>query len=241
MDNVTKQTISNTINSKINSGMNNLPDWVTNYPVGTTQLGTPYFDSVKFLLDNSNETDEYINTVISVTNSANVARSFINGRKGGSIKQMVGEGDWDITFNIKIFSDFLIDSNRQLNDNITIQKVGTGFNSNLSINSTGININDPLSPIFQRVQPHYQGDYYPNDSLSRLISFLTKFYQDQNFINIKVESLYLNDIFNIYNIVPYSINTQQNTEDTNMYNIIIQAYSDFADNTNDYSEEIIPI
>lgn len=223
--------------SKINAGNNNLPDWVIDAPVGITKLGTLYNDSVKFILDDLNKTEEFVNTLVSVSNSASITRTFINGRKGGSIKQIVGEGDYEVIFNIKIISEIGFNVGNFINSNVIVKPVGNG--NPLGGANLGNFISEPLSiptPMFP-----LQADFHPNVSMTNLIQFLTKFYQNPSYSNIKVESLYLNDIFGIYNIVPYSINTQQNHESTNTYNIIISAYSDNSNDSDTYSNEIIPI
>lgn len=243
IDPINRNTKAQFVTSKINAGFNNLPDWAINAPVGTTKLGTPYFDSVKMKLSETNTTDEYINTLISVSKNSNVIATKINGRKG-FVKQIVDEGDYDIVMNIKIFAEYdLIDTS--VHDNLTTRQVGRGFNPNVNISPTGIEIQDPIGLVADgfntfRNRPKYLGDYTPNGELGLLIDFLTQFENDKTYTNIQIESLYLNDVFGIYNIVPYSISTQQNAENSNMYNIIISAYSDLPDETDEYSREIIP-
>lgn len=235
VDDVTKKTLQTFVWSKINSGRNSLPDWVENSAIGYTSLGTPYFDSIKLKLDDFNVSDEYVNTLISVSNSAEISRTFVNGRKG-SICQITNEGDYDITMNIKIFSEFGTD-NPNFQNNVEIHKTGRPFIQGLGIGRTGVNINPFNLGIFQ--QHDYSTAYTPNYELSKLISLINKFYTDYSYNTIQVESLYLNDVFGIFNIIPYSIQTQQDVDNINTYTVIIQAYSSFPDDPDTLSE-IIP-
>lgn len=248
IDQINRNTKAQFVTSKINAGFNNLPDWIVNAPVGTTKLGTPYFDSVKMKLSETNTTDEYINTLISVSKNSNVIATKINGRRG-FVKQIVDEGDYDIIMNIKIFAEYDMMDPAGINNNVTSRRVGRGFNPYINISTTGVDIPDPIGTAtglindgfatFRNI-PIYQGDYTPNGELGALMNFLTEFENDKTYANIQIESLYLNDVFGIYYIVPHSISTQQNAENSNMYNIIISAYSDLPDETNEYSREIIP-
>ena len=213
--------------SKTHAGNNGLPDWVTTRVDGYTKLGTPYFDSVRFTLDENNFTNKYISCLISVVNSTNIVKSFVNGRNGGSIKQLVGEGDYDIVFNIKIISDFSI-NNGDINGT-EVTKVGNG-DGDTTVNKifqgknnfSNFDTKSNMNPGFSK----YQGDYLPNEEIRYLTNFFSKFNKDYNYKNIGVESFYLNDCFGINSIVPYNITTSQNNESSNTYNYIISAYSD---------------
>lgn len=229
--------------SKIASGINNVPDWQDNDPIGYAKTGVPIFDDVSFsLTDNfdfftrsvsndfyidefgvkqyinpnfSNSNDilgAYTNCTITIANSANVSRTFINGRKGGSVKQITSPGDYEITFNINIFSDY-----SNLN-----QPEGT-------LNEVGYNFGKPQRAF---------GNYYPNMELEKINTFFNKFYTNVTLEDVKVKSNYLNNNFGIMKIIPYSFNTMQNHDYTNTYNLIINAYSQFDDDSG--KNEIIP-
>ena len=228
-------------NSKLQAGNNNLPDWIVNSPVGNTLIGTPYYDSVKFTLDALNESDEYINTVIAVSNSAQISQTYVNGRRG-SVKQMINESDYDIAFNIKITSPFTLDKSPNLN--YFKQQVGKGNITGIAggiFQAAGQVINDPLSVARGDLMSvgGYQGDYTPDLEMYKLLNVINTFYNNTSYANIKVDSLYLNNVFGIKYIVPYSVQTQQDPESTNTYNIVINAYSDIVDNEL-YESEIIP-
>lgn len=232
MDEVRKNTLQSFVWSKINSGRNTLPDWIENKSIGFTSLGTPYFDSVTFILDEFNKSEEYINSLISVSSQAEISKSFVNGRKG-SIKQITNEGDFDITFNIKILSEF-----GTTTSDVELRKVGRRFDVGVDINRNGVNIDlNNILNITNRNQ--YEMAVLPNSNTRNLIDLIYEFYNNSSYTNVKVESLYLNNVFGIYNIIPYSIQTQQNPDEINAYNIIIQAYSDFIDDEKTISE-IIP-
>lgn len=207
--------IGQKVYTKLSSGSHLIPNWLVNEEVGLTGLGTPYYDSVKFKLDDLNETPEFIESVISISNSANISKTYINGRKS-SVKQITGFGDYEITFNIKLVSPKEV-SKYDIIPGTQIQEVGIGV------------------PIVNAT------DYAPNTELRNLINFFNIFYANMSYKNIEVKSLYLNNAFGITNIVPYSISTQQNIDSTNTYNIVIAAYSDFAEDTSTYSNEIIPL
>lgn len=244
VDGVTRRTVAQHVWQKVNAGNNTMPDWVINSPVGVTKLGTPYNDSVTFSLDDYTTTDEYINSLISLSNNANITQTYVNGRKGGSIKQITGESDWDIIFNIKVFAEYSFDRGDIGNhgdDMLEIQRVGNGSADN-TIQKIGQFINSPFETTFgNKTVIEYMGDYNPNFELSKLINFFNKFYSDEKYNNVKVNSLYLNNIFGIYNIIPYSIQTQQSVDETNVYNITINAYSDINDSDiQNYESEIIP-
>lgn len=224
--------ISQKVYSKGLSGSHLIPNWLVNEEVGLTGLGTPYYDSVKFKLDDLNETPEFIESVISISNLANISKTYINGRKS-SVKQITGFGDYEITFNIKLVSPHTLGTDSSI--------------SNIE-NAIKNKSNTLPPPPYTEVQKvgiggvsYKSADYVPNTELRNLINFFNIFYANMSYKNIEVKSLYLNNAFGITNIVPYSISTQQNIDSTNTYNIVIAAYSDFAEDTSTYSNEIIPL
>jgi len=227
--------------SKLNAGNNRLPDWITNTPVGNTNLGTPYYDSVKFKLGTL-ESEEFVNSRVSVVNNAQIVKTMIPGRSGGSVKQLMGEGDYSLTFTIKVFAPMFPKKYAQ-----TTQRVGNRNNGIKSkkgvadIYTLGQIVAEPSSVggLNDEGSAPYQGDYYPNEELASLVDLFYEFYTNKTYINMEVESIYLNDIFGIYNIVPYSFSTQQ-SDSSNSYEITIQAYSDKQDPRASSESEIIP-
>lgn len=210
--------------SKLGAGLNTVPDWTENMPVGISATGVPFFDSVTFsLVDLSTDTfygpsfqgviGQYINSKISVNNDATVSRTLINGRKGGSVKQLIAQDDYLITFDITIMAEY---SAMFHNADNTLYK-----NNGL----TGLTM------------PSY-GNYYPNGEMQKIMSFFKTFYEDITYQHVWVKSNYLNSVFGITKIIPYSINTQQDHEVTNSYKITINAYSEF--NSEDIADSIIP-
>lgn len=232
-DNITKRTTRRLIFSKLTSGSNSFPDWLENSPVGTSSLGTPYYDSVRFILDDDLFSEEYVNSLISVTTSAEISRTYVNGRKG-SIKQITNEGDYEITFKIKIFSEFGYTTSdvtrRRVGRGLPVPQIGT-FSDRVGFRP------DFASFVTERKQ--YEMASTPNSNVRELVDLINEFYNNSEYVNMQVESLYLNDVFGIYNIIPYSIITQQNYDEINSYEIVIQAYSDFQDIEN-VEQEIIP-
>lgn len=227
--------------SNLNAGNNRLPDWLTNTSIGNTNLGTPYYDSVKFKLG-ALESAEFINCHVSVVNNAQIVKTMIPGRVGGSVKQLMGEGDYSLTFKMKVFAPMFPSSDNSFT--ATKQKVGIRNDitskKGVALSATGQFIAEPSNFIdgFEGTEP-YQGDYYPNDEMYALVDLLYEFYTNKTYINMEVESIYLNDIFGIYNIVPYSFSTQQ-SDSSNSYEITIQAYSDKQDPRASSISEIIP-
>jgi hypothetical protein len=218
------RTITKHILSKAFAGVNSVPDWVENYPIGVAPTGSPYLDSVRFsLFDNINigsveeylELGPYINSTVSVSNNVKIAKTNINGRKTGPVKQFISQNDYNIIFNIDIFGEFSPEG--PLDDNININQVGR------------TNRNE-----------EYRGNYYPDAELQKINEFLNRFYSDDTIQYINVESSYLNDNFNISRIIPHSIKTKQNHKFTNTYSLIIKAYSEFSDDDPSIDQEIIP-
>ena len=235
--------------SKLNAGNNQLPDYIVNSKMGETGLGTPYYDSVEFNLDQNIKTSEYVNCVIAVNRRTKITKSLIKGRNNGSIKQMINEDDYDITFNLKLFSPFSFNNNVELDVNGPLKKQIVGkANSQVGafrqdLRSIGSLVAEPTQIVqtLTNDNPKYQGDYTPDAELETLMSFFTEFNQNITYKHVIVTSLYLNNNLGVNNIIPYSISTSQNTEFTNMYNVIIKAYSDIPDDRASFKSEIIPL
>lgn len=218
--------------SKAASGTNLIPDWQENEPIGIAKTGAPFFDSVTLGLidipiatatnpeyyDDELIVGQYVNSVISVSSSAQISKTFVNGRRGGSVKQITNQGDFDITISLNIFSDY---HTEELSDQ------GPAYTR-------------PVGRVISRRGSTLFGNYYPDKELAKIINFFNEFYTNRTWQYVNINSLYLNNDFNITKIIPYSIHTSQNQNSTNMYSVIINAYSHFDDDPNIVTDEIIP-
>ena len=224
---------------KLNAGNNSLPNILENKTVGMTPLGTPYYDSVKFELNELIFSDEYINCVISANKLINIATTTIPGRNA-NVLQYVDQGGWDIIFNIKLVSDF--GTNNFDEDTIQERQIGMkkdSYNKALAgkIIQTATN---PLSILDSPQTYRWQTDYQPDSKLKNLLEFFDEFFLNPTWQNIKVTSKYLNNNLTVDRIIPYSISTAQNVDYTNQYDITISCYSDIDADGLLYNDEIIP-
>lgn len=234
-DRLLKQNAGNMLYQKVTAGNNKLQNILENNTVGTSLLGTPYFDSVIFWLNDEYYTEGYINCVISANKMINISSTSIQGR-GNNVLQFVDKGGWELVFNIKLVSDFQTNEVEDA-DNIKERLIG----SNPSAVMQGIaTISNPLSVFDSPANFRWQTDYQPDKKLKNILEFFDKFFDDTTYQNIRVTSKFLNNNLGVEHIVPYSINTAQNVDYTNQYDITISAYSDIDAFSNEYNDEIIP-
>ena len=227
----------NMIYQKLNAGNNSLPNILENKTLGLTPLGTPYYDSVIFDLDENNSSYEFINCVISANKLINISTTSIPGRNS-NVLQYVERGGWDIIFNIKLISDFGSNISPDEDDNIQERRIGK---NNTTFNKVIQTVTNPLSLLDSPLTYKWQTDYQPDTKLKNTIVFFDKFFDDATYQNIRVTSKYLNNNLGVDKIIPYSISTAQNVDYTNQYDITISCYSDIDADGLLYNDEIIPI
>lgn len=227
---------ANTTYQKLNAGNNSLPNILENKTVGISPLGTPYYDSVFFYINEEIMSDIYINCVISANKLINISTTSIPGRNS-NVLQYVDRGGWDIIFNIKLISDFGSNVSPDEEDNIQERQVGKNKSK---LGEVVQAITNPLSLFDSPLTYRWQTDYQPDTKLKNLIAFFDKFYDDPTYQNIIVVSKYLNNNLDVNKIIPYSISTAQNQEFTNQYDITISCFSDIDSDGLLYNDEIIP-
>lgn len=235
-DKLLQRNVANHIYQRGFAGNNNLQNVLENNTVGTSFLGTPYYDSVIFWLNEDTYTEGYINCVISANKMINISTTSIQGRNA-NILQYVDRGGWEILFNIKLVSDF---QTNEIEDADNIKEREIGRNPSKVLETIGT-LTRPLSIFDTPVTYRWQTDYQPDKKLKNLIEFFDTFFDDQSYQNIRVTSKFLNNNLGIDNVIPYSISTAQNVDYTNTYDITIACYSDVDAFSNEYKDEIIAI
>lgn len=234
IDKTLLRNTGNILYQKLNAGNNSLPNILENKTIGMTPLGTPYYDSVVFELNDTLCTDEYINCVISANKLINIATTAIPGRNS-NVLQYVDQGGWDIIFNIKLISDF--GTNNFDEDTIQERRIGK---KDTTVGKIVQSATNPLSLLESPQTYRWQTDYQPDMKLKNILEFFDEFFKNATYQNIKVISKYLNNNLNVDRVIPYSISTAQNQDFTNQYDITISCYSDIDSDGLLYSDEIIP-
>lgn len=195
---------------------NKFPNIKINAQKGLSNLGTPYYDSVQFVVPVKNEgapleSPEYISSTVSIDRTYKVSRTLINGRTESEIKQYVGKGDYTINFNINLYSD----------------------NTESTENTELIRFNDTVTESI--------GQYLPDQKLKDLMVLINTFFNDSTIPYIEVRSKYLS-LYGITRIIPTGISASQDHEVYNRYSIKITAVSDETElePLNAIDSEIIP-
>ena len=234
IDKTLLRNTGNILYQKLNAGNNSLPNILENKTIGISPLGSPYYDSVVFELNDTLCTAEYINCVISANKLINIATTSIPGRNS-NVLQYVDQGGWDIIFNIKLISDF--GTNNFDEDTIQERKIGK---KDTTVGKIVQSATNPLSLLESPQTYRWQTDYQPDMKLKNILEFFDEFFKNATYQNIKVVSKYLNNNLNVDRVIPYSISTAQNQDYTNQYDITISCYSDLDADGLLYSDEIIP-
>lgn len=234
-DRLLMQNAGNMLYQKVTAGNNQLQNILENNTVGRTSMGTPYYDSVIFWLNEDYYTEGYVNCVISANKMINISTTTIQGR-GANVLQYVDKGGWEIVFNIKLVSDFQTNEVEDA-DNIKERLVGRNPSPIMQDIAT---LSNPLSVFDSPANFRWQTDYQPDKKLKNVLEFFDKFFDDVTYQNIRVTSKFLNNNLGVERVIPYSINTAQNVDYTNQYDITIACYSDIDSDAMEYNDEIIP-